>query len=173
MPPVHRGIGMVFEDLALWPHMRIEQHLDFVLKGMRLGRHDRRQRVGELIELCRLDNRRRAYPHELSGGEKQRLAIARALATSPAILLLDEPLKGLDTELRDRMLSEILQLRRSLDVTAVYVTHLKHEAVVIADRIVNMREGKVTDSHDVNTRNGIHQVTFPETETAVESEGIT
>jgi len=149
VPPASRGIGMVFQDLALWPHMRVEQHVSFVLN--KLDRSKRRQRVRELMELCRLTARRRAYPHELSGGEKQRLAIARALATGPAIVLLDEPLTGLDAELRDRMLAEILRLRDNLDVTIVYVTQHEHEVLAVADRTVHMRDGQVTGSADMRT----------------------
>jgi len=152
IPPGRRGIGMVFEELALWPHMTVERHLDFVLKGTKLGRRDRQQRVTELIELSGLDRRRRAYPHQLSGGEKQRLAIARALATNPSILLLDEPLTGLDVELREQMLAEILQLKHAMDVTVVYVTHHQHDVEVVADRIVNMLDGRVVGRHEVETR---------------------
>jgi len=142
VPPAERRIGMVFQDLALWPHMKAEQHLDFVLKSFVFKRAARRQRTGELLDMCRIAHKRSAYPHELSGGERQRLAIARALATNPELLLLDEPLTGLDPELREAVTDEILELRKALDATLIYVSHRREDIEAVADRTLFMRDGK-------------------------------
>ena len=144
MPPADRKIGMVFQDLALWPHMRVERHLDFVLKARRLPREERRARVGELLEMCRLTGRKRAYPSELSGGQQQRLAIARALAHDPKILLLDEPFANLDAELRQQILAEILRLKRDLAITIVFATHDEHQIEGISDKTLLMQNGEHT-----------------------------
>jgi iron(III) transport system ATP-binding protein len=137
IPPVARRIGMVFQDLALWPHMRVEKHLDFVLRGALPERATRRERITNLLDLCDLATRRRAYPGELSGGQQQRLAIARALANDPDILLLDEPLTNLEYELRDRFIAEFAR-RKENGATIVLATHERNEAEQITDRIVHM-----------------------------------
>jgi len=144
VPPVDRNIGMVFQDLALWPHMRVERHIDFVLKAARMLRTARHTRVREVLDLCRLSNRKRAYPSELSGGEQQRLALARALAGNPKILLLDEPFANLDAELRERMLSEVFRLKNELKATVVFATHDQQEVASMADRVLLMKEGTYT-----------------------------
>jgi iron(III) transport system ATP-binding protein len=144
VPPVERNIGMVFQDLALWPHMRAERHIDFVLQATRMPRVARHDRVRQILELCRLSGRRRAYPSELSGGEQQRLALARALAANPKILLLDEPFANLDAELRERMLSEVFRLKNELDVTVVFATHDQQEVASMADRVLLMKKGTYT-----------------------------
>jgi ABC-type Fe3+/spermidine/putrescine transport system ATPase subunit len=148
MPPAEREIGMVFQDLALWPHMRVERHLDFVLKARRLPREERRARIGELLEMCRLSGRERAYPSELSGGQQQRLAIARALAHDPKILLLDEPFANLDAELRQQILAEILRLKRELGITIVFATHDEHQIGGISDKTLLMQN----DAHTLRVR---------------------
>jgi ABC-type Fe3+/spermidine/putrescine transport system ATPase subunit len=144
VPPADRKIGMVFQDLALWPHMRVERHIDFVLQATRIPRAARHCRVREILELCRLIDRRRASPSELSGGEQQRLALARALATNPRFLLLDEPFANLDAELRERMLSEVSRLKRELSVTVVFATHDQQEVASMADRVLLMKEAAYT-----------------------------
>jgi iron(III) transport system ATP-binding protein len=144
VPSADRHIGMVFQDLALWPHMRAERHIDFVLQATRLPRVARHDRVRQILELCRLSDRRRAYPSELSGGEQQRLALARALAAKPKILLLDEPFANLDAELRERMLLEVSRLKSELSATVVFATHDKQEVASMADRVLLMKEGVYT-----------------------------
>lgn len=144
MSPAEREIGMVFQDLALWPHMRVERHLDFVLRARRLPREDRRARIEDLLEMCRLGGRRRAYPSELSGGQQQRLAIARALAHDPKILLLDEPFANLDATLREHILREILRLRHDLGITIVFATHDEHQIEGISDKTLLMQNGEHT-----------------------------
>lgn len=135
--PRQGAIGMVFQDGALWPHMRARKHLDFVLRGTGLTRSERRDRIQCTLEACCLWEQRDAYPAELSGGECQRLAIARALATNPTLLLLDEPFAHLDEALRDHILSEV---RRRVDagVTVIVATHDRDEAQALGARIMTM-----------------------------------
>lgn len=123
LPPSQRNLGMVFQELALWPHMRVERHLGFVLKTMKLSRGEREQRISQLLNLCKLADRRREFPNNLSTGEKQRLAIMRALATRPRILLLDEPFSNLDDKLRNEIREEIVRLQNQLGITILIATH--------------------------------------------------
>ncbi|MCP4640676.1 MAG: ABC transporter ATP-binding protein [bacterium] len=139
-PPHTRNLGYVFQDLGLWPHMRAARHLDFVLKGRGLSRGERRRRVDELLDLCQLMDRRRAHPNELSGGEGQRLAIARALATEPDILLLDEPFANLDIALRNRIMAEITRRKAENGLTVLLATHNPDESEFFADRVVTMEK---------------------------------
>lgn len=138
VPPADRGIGMVFQDLALWPHMRAARHIDFVLRGRGLSKAQRRERVDELLALSQLENRRRTYPNQLSGGEAQRLAIARALATDPGILLLDEPFANLDLPRRHRIIDEILRRKSDNGLTVIMATHNRQEAEDLSDAVFDM-----------------------------------
>ena len=140
VPPQQRRVGMVFQDLALWPHMSVRKHLEFVLKGRGMPRCERVERTRQMLELVRLDDRAEAYPHQLSGGQKQRVAIARALVAEPEILLLDEPLANLDPELRGRMVDEIARLKNWFKITTFHVTHDPRETQRLADRVVLMDE---------------------------------
>ena len=137
--PELRGIGMVFQDLALWPHMTVGENIEFGLraKGMPSGQRDRR--VREMVELVRLGEYLNAKPAELSGGQQQRVALARALALAPRILLMDEPLSTLDDELNLQLREEILRVQRDLRFTLVYVTHSRDEASALGTRIVYLR----------------------------------
>ncbi len=134
------AIGMVFQDLALWPHMQAEHHIDFVLKGIERSRATRRERMRQILELCRIWDKRHAYPAEMSGGEQQRLAIARALATNPVLLLLDEPFANLDAALREHFLAEFRR-RKQGGTAIVFATHDPFEAEYLADRIIPMKDG--------------------------------
>ena len=138
VPPADRGVGMVFQDLALWPHMRAARHIDFVLRGRGLSKAQRRERVDGLLALSQLEERRRTYPNQLSGGEAQRLAIARALATDPGILLLDEPFANLDVPRRHRIIDEILRRKRDNGLTVVMATHNRQEAEDLSDAVFDM-----------------------------------
>ncbi len=145
MPPHQRGVSMVFQDLALWPHMTVQQHLAFVLDAC-LGRKDhslKAEKALQVLEQVRLTHKNKAYPHQLSGGEKQRLALARAFVAQPAVLLMDEPLSSLDAHLRSALLRDIQTLINQWKTTTVYVTHDWHEALYLADRIVVMNGGQV------------------------------
>ena len=152
MPPHERGIGFVFQDLALWPHLTVQQNLDFVLESARVPRDSRPLRAREVLELVRIDELSRRYPHELSGGEQQRVALARALVGRPRVLLLDEPLSSLDPELRATLRSELARLQRTLHVTTVYVTHDRDDAAVLADCVVDMRAGKIVSATNTSRK---------------------
>jgi ABC-type Fe3+/spermidine/putrescine transport system ATPase subunit len=143
LPPHRRGIGFVFQDLALWPHLTVEKNLHFVLDSLSISRAERAARAGDALKLVLVDHLSRRYPHELSGGEQQRVALARALVGRPRVLLLDEPLSSLDPELRATLRAELQRLRQALDVTTIYVTHDREDAAVLADRVVEMRAGRV------------------------------
>lgn len=127
-PPWKRGIGMAFQDFALWPHLTVSRHLDLVLKARRWRRKDRKTRIDELLAVCRLEDKRDAYPADLSGGQQQRLGFARAIAWRPPILLLDEPFSNLDQELRDHLAAALRQLQADTATTILLATHDIDEA---------------------------------------------
>ena len=142
-PPEDRGVAMVFQDLALWPHLTVAGNLDFGLAARGVPRPTRLERVGAMLSLVGLAERARAYPAELSGGERQRVAIARALVLEPKALLLDEPLSNLDGPLKRELmllLSELLVERR---VPSLYVTHDVHEAAALGDRLAVLEAGRI------------------------------
>jgi len=143
VPPHERGIGFVFQDLALWPHLTVQGNLDFVLESAKSSGASRAPRVHEVLTLVRIQQLSSRYPHELSGGEQQRVALARALVGQPRVLLLDEPLSSLDPELRAALRGELARLQRAVCVTMVYVTHDPEDATVLADRVVEMRAGRI------------------------------
>jgi iron(III) transport system ATP-binding protein len=141
--PEQRGIGMVFQDLALWPHMTVGENIEFGLKARHIPYEQRAQRVREMIDLVRLGDYLKARPGELSGGQQQRVALARALALAPRILLMDEPLSTLDDELNKQLREEILRLHSDLGFTLVYVTHSRVEAKELGTRTIHIRQGRV------------------------------
>jgi len=141
VPPYERRIGFVFQDLALWPHMTVQQQLEFVLGSLKVARSVWRARINDALTLVRIEHLASRYPHQLSGGEQQRAALARTLAGQPRLILLDEPLASLDSDLRAHLRQELASLQRSLAVTSVYVTHDRDDAAVIADRVLSMRAG--------------------------------
>jgi len=133
---------MVFQDLALWPHMTVGQTLEFVL-GRDVARRERQRRVTDTVGALGLAARLDARPSQLSGGERQRLALARALVTRPRILLLDEPLANLDPPLRLALVDEIRSLRRQFALTVLYVTHNQHETFALGDHAAVLHEGRI------------------------------
>lgn len=145
VPPEDREIGVVFQSYALWPHMTVEQNVEFGLSvRRRRGRTvDSKRQVATILERVQLEGLGKRYPHELSGGQQQRVALARALVTNPRILLLDEPLSNLDTRLREDMRLQIRQLQRDLEITMIYITHDRAEALALADRVVALKEGRI------------------------------
>jgi len=143
LPPNKRGIGMVFQDYALFPHMTIGENIAFGLTERKVDRATTAKRVKELLELVRLASVEDRYPPELSGGQQQRIAVARAVAYSPRVLLMDEPLGALDLKLREAMQTEIRQIQQRLGTTTVYVTHDQTEAMHMSDRIVVMKDGMI------------------------------
>jgi iron(III) transport system ATP-binding protein len=141
--PERRGMSMIFQSYALWPHMTITENVAYGLKLRRLDRSDRERRVAAILDVARLSELARRYPHELSGGQQQRAALARALVVEPETLLLDEPLSNLDANLREEMRFEIRRLHDTYKYTTIYVTHDQGEAMTTADTIVVMNRGRV------------------------------
>ena len=143
LPPEKRGINMVFQDFALWPHMKVEDNITYGLKIQKIAKEECRRRADEMVGLLHLDGLLNRYPAELSGGQQQRVAIARALVTKPSIVLLDEPLCNLDIQLRIEMRTEMSYLFHKLKTTVFHVTHDPSEAFAMADRIIIMNRGKI------------------------------
>ncbi len=141
--PEERNLGMVFQDLALWPHLSVRGNIELGLKAHGISTHDRVRRVHEILSLVEMLDYVEAKPSELSGGQQQRVALARALALHPKLLLMDEPLSSLDLELNLRLRKEILRLQQALDFTLLYITHDRDEAFDIGMRVVVMKAGKV------------------------------
>jgi iron(III) transport system ATP-binding protein len=141
--PEERNLGMVFQDLALWPHLSVKGNLEFGLKAQGLTRKERDERVLEILKLVRMNEHLKSRPDQLSGGEQQRIALARALVLYPKILLMDEPLSSLDFELNRIVRREIIRIQETLGLTLLYVTHNLDEAFEIATYVVAMRNGSV------------------------------
>lgn len=143
VPPYARRLGFVFQDLALWPHLTVRQNLEFVMRAANVAKVERERRAEETLRLIHIEQFSTRYPHELSGGEQQRVALGRALVGQPRLLLLDEPLSSLDTDLRAVLRSELRRLQRELGLTSIYVTHDREDAAVLADRVIEMRAGRI------------------------------
>ncbi len=141
--PEKRGVGMLFQGGALWPHLAARKQLEFVLSCAGVAKSTWTARVAELLEWVELPGYQERMPGTLSGGEAQRLALARAIAVSPRLLLLDEPLGPLDAELRGELLAKLHELQQRLGLTVVHVTHAPDEAQGIATRTVRMRSGRI------------------------------
>ena len=141
--PNNRGIGMVFQNYALFPHMTVFDNIAFPLKMRKTPSANIRKLIDEALAQVKLPAFESRYPHQLSGGQQQRIALARAIVFKPKILLMDEPLGALDKKLRDHMRLEIKHLQESLNITVIYVTHDQEEALTMSDRIAIMNEGKI------------------------------
>lgn len=144
VPPERRRIGLVFQDIALFPHLTAAENVAFGLMGQ--GKGERRSQALRLLERFHLGHRADAWPHTLSGGEQQRVGIARALAPRPAALLLDEPFSGLDGELRAAVRSQVAASLRDSDTAILIVTHDAEEAMLLGDRLALMHGGRIVQA---------------------------
>ncbi len=143
LPPSERDFGIVFQSYALFPNLTVFKNVAYGLENRKMAKVDINARVDELLQLVGMPDQGNKYPAQLSGGEQQRVALSRALATSPGLLLLDEPLSALDAKVRVRLRHEVKQLHDRLGVTTVMVTHDQEEALTMADRIVVMNRGVI------------------------------
>ncbi|HED12632.1 MAG TPA: ABC transporter ATP-binding protein, partial [Gammaproteobacteria bacterium] len=141
LPPHKRGIGMVFQNYALFPHMTVAENLSFPLEVRKIGKSEREQRVRKALDMVQLGELGDRRPVQLSGGQQQRVAVARALVFDPELVLMDEPLGALDKNLREQMQYEIKHIHESLGVTIVYVTHDQSEALTMSSRIAVFKDG--------------------------------
>ncbi len=141
--PGQRKLGLVFQSYALWPHMTVQQNVEWPLKIAKRSPEARRARVHEVLSLMGIEPLAQRYPNEISGGQQQRVAIARMLSPAPQLLLFDEPLSNLDAKLRVEMRSELLRVHRTTGATSVYVTHDQIEAMTMATHVAVMKDGLV------------------------------
>lgn len=149
--PQKRGIAMVFQSYALFPNMTVEQNVAFGLRMQKVPAAESAQRVREVLEMVELGGLAARYPHQLSGGQCQRVALARSLVTRPRLLLLDEPLSALDARIRKHLREQIRRIQQDLKLTTVFVTHDQEEALTLSDRIVLMNAGRIVQSGDAET----------------------
>ncbi len=143
IPPEKRGIGMVFQNYALWPHMTVYGNLAFGLQIRKVSKDEIAKKIKKVLGMVQLEGYENRYPRQMSGGQQQRIAMARALVFEPGIMLLDEPLSNLDAQLREEMRFEFIELQKKLGITAIYVTHDQAEALVISDKILILDQGKM------------------------------
>lgn len=143
LPPNKRNLAMVFQDYALWPHLTVLGNVLYALRRRKLDQRTARHRAHEALARVGLAALAGRYPHELSGGEQQRVGLARAVVASPTVLLFDEPLSNLDADLRERLRVEIATITRDAGATAVYITHDQSEAFALADRIGVLNAGRL------------------------------
>lgn len=144
--PKDRGIGMVFQNYALFPNMNVYDNIAFGLSIKKVSKAEIDERVREMLELVQLEGKEKYFPSELSGGQKQRVAIARSIIMKPEILLLDEPLSALDAKVRKTLREEIRRIQRMLGITTIFVTHDQEEALTVSDRIFVMNKGNIVQN---------------------------
>lgn len=143
VPPQKRDVNMMFQDYALFPHMTVRQNIAYGLRMKGVAKSEAQVRAQEALELVGLPDKIDQYPQQLSGGQKQRIALARAIVRQPKVLLLDEPLSALDTKLREQMQVELKHMHDKIGITFIMVTHNQTEALVMSDRVVVMRNGRI------------------------------
>jgi ABC-type Fe3+/spermidine/putrescine transport system ATPase subunit len=148
IPPHKRQIGFIFQDLALWPHFTVYQNISFGLKERKTPDVD--QKVKEILDIFNIQDQQKKYPHELSGGQKQMVAIARSLVLKPKILLMDEPLANIDVQVKNLIVQHLLSIHHSTPFTIIYVTHDHREALAIANSILIMQHGNIIESGDIS-----------------------
>ena len=151
LTPQKRGIGMVFQSYALFPNMNVAQNVAFGLRMQKIKGSEAEQRVKQVLELVELNDFAERYPHQLSGGQCQRVALARSLVTRPRLLLLDEPLSALDARIRKHLREQIRAIQQELGLTTIFVTHDQEEALTMSDRIFLMNAGKIVQSGDAES----------------------
>ncbi|RRV07999.1 ABC transporter ATP-binding protein [Pseudomonas sp. v388] len=151
LTPQKRDIGMVFQSYALFPNMTVAQNVAFGLRMQKVSADQSRQRVEEILKLVELHEFASRYPHQMSGGQCQRVALARSLVTRPRLLLLDEPLSALDARIRKHLREQIRAIQRELNLTTIFVTHDQEEALTMSDRIFLMNQGRIVQSGDAET----------------------
>ena len=151
LSPQKRGIGMVFQSYALFPNMTVQQNVAFGLRMQKVGKDETAQRVDEVLRLVELHDYAARYPHQLSGGQCQRVALARSLVTRPRLLLLDEPLSALDARIRKHLREQSRAIQQELGLTTIFVTHDQEEALTMSDRIFLMNAGKIVQSGDAES----------------------
>ncbi|MER0041063.1 MULTISPECIES: ABC transporter ATP-binding protein [unclassified Pseudomonas] len=151
LAPQKRGIGMVFQSYALFPNMTAAQNVAFGLRMQKTGKDESAGRVQEALAMVELGDYADRYPHQLSGGQCQRVALARSLVTRPRLLLLDEPLSALDARIRKHLREQIRSIQQELGLTTIFVTHDQEEALVMSDRIFLMNAGRIVQSGDAET----------------------
>jgi putative spermidine/putrescine transport system ATP-binding protein len=166
-PPNQRNVGMVFQAYALFPNMTVGENIGFGMKVAKKPVAEIKARVEEMLDLIHMPGFGNRYPYQLSGGQQQRVALTRALALSPEVLLLDEPLSALDAKIRVSLRQEIRSIQRRLGITAIYVTHDQEEALSLSDRVVVMNRGKI---EQVGSPFQIYN--FPQTEFVAQFVGV-
>ncbi len=154
LPPYHRPVNMMFQSYALFPHMNVEQNVEFGLKQERMPRRERAERIAEMLDLLKIAELRQRKPDQLSGGQRQRVALARSLAKHPKLLLLDEPLGALDKRLREHTQFELVNLQERIGTTFITVTHDQEEAMTMSTRIAVMDAGQIIQ---IDTPTGIYE----------------
>src|SRR5690348_2431402 len=155
VPPENRGMGMVFQNYAVWPHKTVFENVVFGLRVRKTPAAKARELVEKALALVNLSGLQDRLPSELSGGQQQRVALARSLVVEPDILLLDEPLSNLDAKLRERMRTELKQLQRRTGITFIYVTHDQAEAMALSDYVAVIHLGRLQQfgpPHEIYTR---------------------
>lgn len=154
LAPEHRNIGMVFQNYALFPHMTVAENLAFPLKVRKYGAKDIDDKVKRTLDMVGLSGFGNRQPAQMSGGQAQRVAVARALVFEPKLVLMDEPLSALDKQLREQMQYEIKHLHENLGITMVYVTHDQGEALTMSDRIAVFNNGEI---QQLDTPNALYE----------------
>jgi iron(III) transport system ATP-binding protein len=139
-----RGLGMVFQDYALFPHMTVEKNITFGLRDK--TKEEKKNLLSEMLDIIQLKDYANRYPHELSGGQQQRVAIGRALIMKPKVLLMDEPLSNLDTTLKDKIRTEIKNILEKAQITTILVTHDKEDCNILGDYVIELKDGKIVES---------------------------
>lgn len=147
--PENRGIGMVFQDYALFPHMTVKKNIQYGLKGK--SRAEKEEIAMEMLKLVNLVDHKDKYPYELSGGQQQRVAIARAIAPKPSVLLLDEPFSNLDADLQEKIRGEIKEILLKAGITSIFVTHDRNDAKALAHRFIELKDGEIIKNGLIET----------------------